>query len=112
MDLASLSDFEKLQKDSVIKVQGGEDVAYIKIAGPLHFNIIQAMSNKDVTPEQRTIDCMIACLCDPDGFYLFEHGNKKHESFVKNLSYDLQKAITENITEFFGLKKKELKEQK
>jgi hypothetical protein len=106
MDLASLSDYEKFQKEGVITVESGNNTAYLKIAGPLNFNIVEAMSNTDVEDTKRAVDCLMACLCDKDGLPLFEMHNQKHRALVQGLDIDLQMKILDTILNYFGLKKK------
>jgi hypothetical protein len=105
MDFASIENFDKVIKDEVTKVPVGEDSYYLRIAGPLSFDIIECMSDETKSQKERSINTLIACLCDKEGRRLFKHDNPEHFEKVEAIKFQAQVKLLQEILGFFGIKK-------
>ena len=105
MEYNNISDYEKVLLDRVTKVPVGDRTFFVRIAGPLNFNIMAAMSNKDISREERAIQVLCACLCDSEGIGLFDATNEKHLKLIKEFEYPEVTALMTVIWTYFDKKK-------
>ncbi len=62
MQYNNISDYEKLLADGVTEVQCGDNTFYVKVAGPLNFDIMAAMTDKKISKEdQEKRGKLLAC---------------------------------------------------
>jgi len=105
MEYNNISDYEKVIADKVTRVECGDQIFYVRLAGPLNFNVVEAMSNKDIPKEDRAIKALCACLCDSKGLGLFDANNELHLKIVKEFGFEEVSILTKTIWNFFDKKK-------
>lgn len=105
MQYNNVSDYEKLLLDRVTEVKCGDEVFYLRIAGPLNFDIMSAMSNEDIDQEERAAQMLCACLCDESGIGLFDANNERHVKIVKEFTFEEVTVLMDAIWVFFDKKK-------
>ena len=111
MQFNNISDYEKMLMDRVTEVQCGDKTFFIRVAGPLNFNIIEIMSNQEIEKAERAAMMLCACLCDDKGVGLFNADNETHVKIVKEFSNEEVTILMNTIWNFFD-KKKESEEVK
>jgi hypothetical protein len=105
MQYNNISDYEKLLADGVTKVPCGDKTFYVKVAGPLNFNIMEAMADKKISKEERGAKALTACICDSNGFCLFDANNEKHRQIVREFGPVVVGKLMNIIWGFFDKKK-------
>jgi hypothetical protein len=105
MEFNNVSDYEKLLLDRVTEVKVSDKTFYIRIAGPLNFDIMAAMANDEVDQEDRAAQMLCACLCDSSGVGLFNANNDNHVKMVKEFTFDEVTVLMNTIWGFFDKKK-------
>jgi hypothetical protein len=105
MQFNNISDYEKMLMDNVTKVEVGEKVFYLRITGPLNFDIISNMSDESISKEDRAVRALCACLCDSGGVGLFDVNDDRHIKIVKEFQAEEVAALVNTIWGFFTKKK-------
>ena len=105
MKFNNVSDYEKLIADKVTKVECGDKTFYVRVAGPLNFNLIETMGNKDLTQEDRGVKALCACLCDDKGVSLFDANNEAHLNIIRGFGHEEVTPLMNAIWVFFSKKK-------
>jgi hypothetical protein len=105
MQYNNISDYEKLLADGVTEVQCGDKTFYVKVAGPLNFDIMAAMTDKKISKEERGAKALTACLCDSNGFCLFNANDENHIKIIKEFSAEDVAKLMTVIWGFFDKKK-------
>ena len=110
MEYNNISDYEKVIADRVTKVECGDQTFYLRIAGPLNFNIVANMSNQDISKEERAVKTLCACLCDSAGIGLFDANNEAHLKMIREFGINEVTALMNVIWEFLYKKKESVTE--
>ena len=105
MQYNDISDYEKLIADDVTEVICGDKTFYVKVAGPLNFDIMASMADKKISKEERGARTLTACICDSNGFCLFDANNDKHIKIVKEFGAVIVGKLMTEIWGFFDKKK-------
>ena len=102
----TLSDLDKVTANRVSEVKSSGTTYYIRIAGPLNFDIIGAWRDEKASQEEKCIKILAACICNKMGEGLFNPEDPKHIKKIKNLPVDDQAILLSTVLNFFHAKKK------
>lgn len=104
MNINSLDDIKSLIKDETTKVPVGKNTYFIRVAGPLNFNLVAIMGDTDIPRDERAIRAICACLCDEHGKTYLDYDDDESKDFVKILNANTQAALIDAINTFFKKK--------
>ncbi len=106
INVNSLNDFDKITASKVTKINSGSSTYYVRVAGPMNYDIIGAWRDDSLDQSERCLKVLSACICDESGKGLFDPNNKEHLDKIKNLPVDDQAVLLTSILGFFESKKK------
>ena len=105
MDFNSLDDYKKMLLNEVTVVTTSDKTFYLKLAGPLNFDIAQNMSDQGLSKEDRSVKLLCACICNNHGLPLFDPNNAEHLQIVRSFDADTVTVLLNQIWAFFDKKK-------
>jgi hypothetical protein len=106
VNVNSLSDFDKITASKVTKINSGNSVYYLRVAGPMNFDIIGAWRDDKLSQAEKCLKIIAACICDESGKGIFNPEDKESLEKIKNLPVDDQAILLTSILGFFDSKKK------